>query len=65
MVCHHPNKFGDHRHSDSRDIMFLICHITSHGQTFKRLCCFMGQSSSVVSHHSTSLVTIGIVIVEI
>ena len=23
MISHHPAKFGDHRHCDSRDIMFL------------------------------------------
>ena len=27
-VCHHPDKFGYHRHRESED-MFLICHVTS------------------------------------
>ena len=37
-VRHHPNKFWDHKHCDSGDIMFLICH--------KRLCEFMCENSS-------------------
>ena len=29
MVTHHPDKFGDHKHCDSGDIMFLICYVTT------------------------------------
>ena len=28
MVCHHPDKFGDHRSCDSVDIMSLTSHVT-------------------------------------
>ena len=28
MACHHPDMFIDHRHCDSGDLMFLICHVT-------------------------------------
>ena len=43
-VCHHPDKFGDHRYFDNGDIMFMICHWTSRDQIFKGLCEFMGRS---------------------
>ena len=35
-VCHQPGKSCDHKHWDSQDIMFLICHL------FKGLCEVMG-----------------------
>ena len=28
-VGFHPAKFGGHRHSDSGDIMLLVCHVIS------------------------------------
>ena len=29
MVCHYTAKFSDHKHCDSRDLMFLICNVAS------------------------------------
>ena len=39
-LCHHPDKFGDHRYW-ILDIMFSIYHLTSHDLMFKVLCKFM------------------------
>ena len=36
-VCNHSNKFSDHRHCGNGDLMFLICHVTSHDHVFKGL----------------------------
>ena len=40
-----PAKFGGDRHSDSEDIVVLVCHAILHDHVFKRLCNFMGRSS--------------------
>ena len=37
MVCHHPDKFCDHRHYGSGVIMFLICQLSSSKHMFKGL----------------------------
>ena len=42
MVCHHDDTFGDHRHYNSEDMMFLICHVVSHDYMVKGLCEFIG-----------------------
>ena len=42
----HPDKFCDRRHCDSRNIMFLIYHVTSGEHMLKGLCGFMGGSHS-------------------
>ena len=44
MVCHHPDKSYDHRHCDSRGIIFSISHVTSREHKFKGLCDFSGES---------------------
>ena len=36
-MCHHPGKSCDHEYFDSGDMMFLICHATSHEHRFKGL----------------------------
>ena len=41
-MCHHLDKSCEHRHYDSGDIVFLICHVTSRADMFKELCEFMG-----------------------
>ena len=41
-VCHHPDKYCDHKQCDNGDIKFLICHVTSREHMFKRLREFMG-----------------------
>ena len=28
-IYHHPDKFTEHRHSDSGNLTFLICYVTS------------------------------------
>ena len=38
VICHHPHKSCDHKHSDSGDTMFLICNGTSHEHMFKGVC---------------------------
>ena len=46
-VCHHLGKSCEHKHYDSEDIMFLICHMTSRKHMFQGLCEFMGGIPSV------------------
>ena len=36
-LCHHPDKFGDHRHCDTGDAMFLMCHVISCDHMFTGL----------------------------
>ena len=50
-VCHHPGKFCEHRHCDSGDIVFLICHVISREHTFKGLCEFRVEEPLMESHH--------------
>ena len=45
-VYYHPDEFGDHRHCDSKNVLFLICHLTSMDHMFKGLCKFIGESPS-------------------
>ena len=42
MVCHHSDKYRDHKQYDNGDIKFLICHVISCEHMFKRLHEFMG-----------------------
>ena len=35
---HHSDRFGDKRHSDSGDIIFLIRYVTTRDHMFKGLC---------------------------
>ena len=37
VVCHYPDKSCNHKHCDSGDITFLICHVTSREHMFKWL----------------------------
>ena len=39
-VSQHPDKFGDHRPCDNRDLMFLVCNVTSRDHLFKGFCDF-------------------------
>ena len=50
-----PAKFGDHRHSDSGDIMVLICHIISQDHLIKGSWDFTGWSPSRLSYQSAKL----------
>ena len=63
MVCHHPHKFGDHGHCESRDVFNLSCDLNL--ITFLKSYMFIGGSLQVVSHHLARLVAIGCVQVEI
>ena len=46
VVYHHPNESCDHKFCDSRDIIFLICHMTCREQMFKGIYEFIGGSPS-------------------
>ena len=35
-INYHPGKFGDQKHSDSEDIMVLVCDVISSEQLMKR-----------------------------
>ena len=39
-VWYYPGKSCDHKHCDSGDIVFLICHVTHREHMLKRLCEF-------------------------
>ena len=41
---HHPAKFGDHRHSESGDLMLLLCHMISKDKAIKESYNFKGRS---------------------
>ena len=60
MVCHQPDKFGDHRHCDSGDLLISMCHLTSDG-----LWGFMGVCPSRQVIISSCFVINGLVPVEI
>ena len=62
MASHQVVTFGSHRHCNSEDIMFLVCHMVVQDHVIKELYDFMGRS-----HRSIlpSLVAIGTVVVEI
>ena len=42
-ISYDPAKFGSHRHSDSGDIVVLVCHVTWQDQVIARSCHFMIQ----------------------
>ena len=46
QICHHLGKSCEHRHYDSGDIVFSICHVASCEHMFKGLCEFMGEIPS-------------------
>ena len=41
MLCHYADNSCDHKYCDSKDIMFLICRVTSCEPLFKGLCKFL------------------------
>ena len=45
-VCHHPIKFGGHKHCGSEDITALLCHVISQDHVIKGSCDFMCRSPS-------------------
>ena len=34
-MCHHPDKFGDHSHCDSAELIIFICNVTSNDMRLK------------------------------
>ena len=64
MVCHHPDKPGNHKHCDSGH-MFIIYHATSRDHMFKKLCGFMGGNPSQIVTTLPYLVAIELVQVNI
>ena len=51
MSCH-PAKFGGHKHSGSRDIIF-VCHVNLLNKVIRALCDFIVRKPFKVSHHHT------------
>ena len=45
-ICHHTGRSCEHKHCDSGEIAFLICHVISREHMSKRLCEFMGERPS-------------------
>ena len=64
-MSYHPAKFGGHSHSGSGVIRNLVCHVILQDHVVTRSCDFVGESPSWYVTTLQSLVTIGIVIVEI
>ena len=64
-VCPHLSKSCEHRHYNSGDIVFLICHVTSCEHMCKGLCDLMGGIPSWRVTNFPYLVTIGLMQVEI
>ena len=50
MVRHHLAMFGAHWSSASRDITYLICHLTLQDSVIEESCDVIGRSSSSPSH---------------
>ena len=44
LVCQNLAKSCDHRHCDTGDLMFLICHMTSNNHLFRGLYNFIVES---------------------
>ena len=65
MVSHRPDKFGCHRHSCSRDIRVLLCHVTLPEHVIKAFYDSMVRRLSRYITILPSLVAIGNVVVEI
>ena len=65
MVYNHPVKFGDHRYSGSRDIIFLVCHITLKNHVIKGSFDYIGRSTSRYVTNLPSMVEIGSVVIYI
>ena len=42
-VSYHPVTFGGYKHSGSRYVMVLVCHVISEDQVITRSCNFMGE----------------------
>ena len=62
---HGKPPLGAHRSSASEDVTCLICHVNSLDHVMNGLCDFFGKSFSRYVTTVASLVTIGIVIMEI
>ena len=65
MMSYHPAKFGGRSHSGSGVIRKLVCHMILKDHVVKGSCDFMGGNHSWSVTTLQSLVTIGIVLVEI
>ena len=64
-LSQHRALFGVHGFSASGDIMYLICHVTSHDYPTKRSCEFVGGSSFWYVITLIRLVAFSIVMVDI
>ena len=52
MAFHHLAKFGGHRYCNSRNIMFLVCHVIKHDQVNKGSGDYSDRRPLKVSHGS-------------
>ena len=64
-ASYHPAKFGGYSYSASRVIMVLVCHVILQCHIIKGSCDFIGGSPSWYVTTLSSLLVIGIEIVEI
>ena len=65
MVGYHPAKLDSHKHSDSGDIMVLVCHVILQDEVIKELCELIGTIPSKYVIILPSLVAIGTAVLEI
>ena len=63
MVTHHSAKFNSRRFCGSRDITYLIYHVTLQDHEIKRFCDITEESSSIFRTILPSLVAIATVVV--
>ena len=49
LLSHHPTKFGGHKSCASKDILFLVCHVTSRDYLVREV---HGMISLVISDFS-------------
>ena len=64
VIFHNPAMFGCHWSTASGDKAFLICHVTSQDHAIERSCGLMGGSSSLYVASLSSLIAIGIMLME-
>ena len=65
MVYHHSAKFGSHRCCNSRDIMFLVCHLISQDHMIKGSSDFIGRGPLRQAISLASFAAIGTLVGDI
>ena len=64
-MSYHSVPFGGHKHSGSRYVMVLVCHVILEDQVIKGSCNFMGEGVLLQFPTQANFVAISIVVVEI